>query len=624
VSLLRYRAVFFICAAGLSAACTSNPQVRPPTVVATATPVAVATATPAATATPTSAPTGTPTPTPTGTPTAMPSAATVSLNGGAALTNQPLMMAAPAPAGYAQNVQFQIVSAAAKTTVSETSGTTLPSGLAPLASRRGSSAVRTFASTNSAVLYDSIVPSANITVSGNLSYTASFPSGGLSASTSYYLGYYDSTQASPAWQTISGPVTPSGNNVTFSGTVSSITLVANKLYGFAVFSTTTPSASPPPAPQTYLYFGNSSTLTIASTSGTVVNTLAIPSQSFDIDDAANVYAFDFNHGGTSPGVGGTPLLAKFPAGSATPSATYAPSIGGRLFVSASGAGEVAAIHNNTSSGNLTTDVWDPGVTGSPSRTYVTKDPSGAVSFAMTHDGTLYLPDLSSAGVPQYDVYPPGATTTSRIILETIVPASQYNNFAPNYTAVGADGTLYVTEYSYQQPDPNAGLYIYPPNGPEKFIATPSNASGAGPQGVAVDASGNIYVVNNNAAVLTSTTCQNDTLQSVTVYNSSGTLLRTINSGFTTAYPITTAADGTSFFSTFKIQLQSACAVSGANAIYSIAAGASMATQISSSGSTEIVLFDGTHKTEPFSKSYSSGAASSGRGGSFMTRRRGGF
>ena len=34
--------------------------------------------------------------------------------------------------------------------------------------------------------------------------------------------------------------------------------------------------------------------------------------------------------------------------------------------------------------------------------------------------------------------------------------------------VGADGTLYVTEYTYFQPDPLAGLYIYYSDGRERF------------------------------------------------------------------------------------------------------------------------------------------------------------
>jgi sugar lactone lactonase YvrE len=458
------------------------------------------------------------------------------------------------------------------------------------------------------ILYDAIVPSANITVAGNISFTQGFPSGVLGASTQYYLGFYDTTQASPAWQTIAGPVTPSGSNLTFSGTISSLTLAANKVYGFAVFSTVSPTGTPPPTPQTLIYFGNDTTLSIAAESGAIQTTLPIGSNSFDLDDAGNVYA-ELNPTGS-----GNASLAMYPAGSASPAATYIPSVAGEgAFISASGNGEVAAVYsrngnNVLSSGQQTTDVWDPGKTGTPSRTLVTQAGSNLL-FAMTHDGTLYLPSSSGTGVPEYDIFPPGAAVPSKVITETIVPASQYANFDPNYAAVGPDGTLYVTEYSFQQPDPNAGVYIYPGNGgAEKFIAAQADANGAGPQGIDVDGSGNIYVVNNNSGIAAGgQTCQGDSLQDVTVYSPSGTLLRTVAGG-NSGFPITVAADGTAFFATFQVQFAQSCAATGADDIFSVAPGASTSTNIEQSGSTEIILYDGTHKTSPF---YSGGRGATG-------------
>ncbi|MBD5635182.1 MAG: hypothetical protein IAI49_11955 [Candidatus Eremiobacteraeota bacterium] len=292
----------------------------------------------------------------------------------------------------------------------------------------------------------------------------------------------------------------------------------------------------------------------------------------------------------------------YPAGSSTASATYTPSVATPAFIAASGAGEVAAIHFlngsvvGSGAGSLTTDVWDVGKSGAPSRTLTTSAVNNTL-FVMAHEGTLYLPDRSSAGVPQYDLFPAGASTPSKIIPETIVPASQYANFSPNYAAVGPDGTLYITEYTFQQPDPLAGVYIYPLNGAERFIPATGNAQGVGPQGIDVDASGNIYVVNNNSAITSSTTCQGDTLQNVTVYSPTGTLLRTVSGG-DSAFPITVAADGTAFFSTFPFD-PACAATTNAYGIYSIAPGATTSTQIATSGSTEIVLYDGTHKTNPF-------------------------
>jgi hypothetical protein len=544
---------------------------------------------------PTSAPTATPAPVPTPTPTTAPAsiATTASVGNGAAITNAPVATAVPAPAGYAQNISIPLVNVPAGTSVALVAGPSTPPQLVPLGARRAQSVRRhAAADTFDTIFYDSIQPSAPITVAGNLSFTQSFPGGGLTAGTQYYLAFYDTTQANPSWQTISGPVTPSGNNLTFTGTVSSFTLQAGKLYGFATFSTVTPTATPPPAPQTLVYFGDDSGLTIMNEAGTVQSTLAIPSNSFDLDDSGNVYAF-FNNNGS-------PTLQMYPAGSATATVSYTPSILDNAFVAASGAGEVVAVHMVQQDGTLAADIWDPGKSGTPSRTITTNVPTGITSFGFTHDGTLYMPNTPPSAAPEYEVFPPGASTPSTTIPETIVAPSQYDNFAPNYVALGADGTLYVTEYTFGQPDPNAGLYVYPVNGTERFIPTASDANGAGPQGVDVDGSNNIYVVNNNSGVTSNTTCQGDSLQSVTVYNQAGQLQRTIGGGvINSGFPITVAADGTAFVASFPVQFLQQCTATGALGIFRIAPGASTATQISQSGSTEIVLYDGTHKTAPF-------------------------
>jgi hypothetical protein len=109
-----------------------------------------------------------------------------------------------------------------------------------------------------------------------------------------------------------------------------------------------------------------------------------------------------------------------------------------------------------------------------------------------------------------------------------------------------------------------------------------------------------------------------------VYSPSGTLLRTVNSAVS-GFPITVAADGTAFLSTFATQLQSSCAATGADGIFSIPAGGATSTEIEPVGSTEIVLFDGTHKTNPLSRALRSGrgsaSTSGGRGGSLRWRTR---
>jgi hypothetical protein len=561
-----------------------------------------------------------PTQMPTQSPPAQPSPASIAtsapLGNGSALSSQPVAQPIPAPSGYTASISAPLVSAPANATIAIAGGTIAPASLPALQSNRR----RAPQSTGSfnAIYYDTLTPSANITVAGDLTFTQSFPGGGLTVGTAYYLGFYDTTAASPAWQTIAGPVTSSGANLTFTGTTGAITLQANKLYGFAIFSTVSPSGTPPAAPQTLLYIGNKSGVTIMTASGTVVTTLNIPNSYFDLDDAGNIYV--------SNAVSGIQKsLAMYPAGSTTAAATYTPSSGnlGPLVILASGAGEVAAADFSQGNGVQTVDVWDPGKSGSPSRTLTTKTNETTPGFILAHDGTLYIPDTAPNGAPQFDVFSPGASTPTTTIIDTVVPPSQYANFSPNYTAIGPDGTLYVTEYSFFQPDPNAGLYIYPgllnQNRAETFVSLPSNANGAGPEGVDVDASGNIYVVNNNAAYVangSSISCQTTTLASVTVYSPAGQLERTITGPFT-PYPITVAADGTAFFSSFGFNSgEGPCPTNGVNGTFSIAPGASTATQLSTVGSSEVVLFDGTHKTVPDRVGHSVGGM-----GALVIRRR---
>jgi sugar lactone lactonase YvrE len=81
------------------------------------------------------------------------------------------------------------------------------------------------------------------------------------------------------------------------------------------------------------------------------------------------------------------------------------------------------------------------------------------------------------------------------VSESIVPQGSQSSFSPNYIAVGGDGTIYVTEWSFSSTDTLAGLYIYPVSGPERYYSAGAEA----PNGIDLDASGNIYVVNNNTA-----------------------------------------------------------------------------------------------------------------------------
>ncbi len=566
--------------------------------------------TPNHTPAPASSATSTATTSPSPTPTPSPAATTSSFSlGSAALQNTAVSEPIPVPSGYTENITIPLVNTAANTSVIVASGVNAPAGLAPLSRSRGRSTFgqRRADSSDpySTIFYTSFQPSAAITVAGNISANQAFPAGTLSTTTPYYLGFYDTTQSSPSWQTIAGPVmSTDGLSLTFSGTVGSTTLAANALYGFAIFSTVSPTATPPPAPQTLVYFGDNPVM-VTSESGTVENTLGIQASSFDLDDTGNLYAENYVPASPSP----TLTITKYSPGGVTPLATYSPSQIGFGILTSSGSGEVALQYipdfDASSHTTLLTDVWDAGVTGAPSRTLNTIGSGIFYSYVMTHDGTLYLSDTSASGAPQYDVFPPGASTPTSVIPETIVQPSQYSSFAPNYEAVGPDGTLYVTEYTYTQPDPLAGPYIYPPGGMERFIPAAANANGPGPAGVDVDASGNIYVANANFAY-TSNSCQEDTLSEITVYSSTGSLLRTIPT-MPGPIPVTVAADGTLFYSTYG----AGCDSTGGMTVATVAPGSTMSLQIANVETQQIVLFDGTHKTNPY---FSGRGASLGHGG----------
>jgi hypothetical protein len=557
----------------------------------------------------------------------------------------------PAPSGYTSQLTVPIANIPANTTLAITSGATLPSSvsLPPLASsRRGTAArhVRIPQATSNfnAIFYDTLVPSAGITVAGNIMATQAFPAGILSTSTKYYLGFYDSTQPNPAWSTIAGPVTTTdGLTLAFSGTAPSFSLQANELYGFAIFALAVPTATPPPAAQTLAYVPSQHTGVISevNAAGVVATALPILAGDLGLDDSGNIYTLAYPSAAPSVDPSASPVPSPSPipptinfyaAGSSTATKSYTPSSTLDEFIVTAGTGAVAAFTasyfdptNLVTNVSQSTDVWDAGSTGgTPSRTIVNST-AGTPFGIMAHDGTLYLPQINANGTFAYDVYAPGSGTIEKTITEQIVPAGMQSQFNPNYAAIGPDGTLYVTEYSFFQDDTLAGLYIYKPDGTEVFVATTSNANGAGPQGVDVDASGNIYVVNDNGQEYIDSNGnyaqEADTLHDVEVFAPCGTGCTTSNppavlrhiTGTFDGYPIAVAADGTVFFCSFQ---NFGATSSALNATYAIPAGGSTATQILPYAATGFVLYDGNRETTSKKRSTASvrSAGSQGHGG----------
>jgi hypothetical protein len=317
-----------------------------------------------------------------------------------------------------------------------------------------------------------------------------------------------------------------------------------------------------------------------------------------LDDAGNLYNLYSVPSPAGCGLNRTDaVLQRYAPGSTKPNATYQTALN-TDDVQTSGAGEVAAFSATlTPTGDtLNVGVWHPGAAGGPPSYSLTAAQS-CYAFDLHHDGTIYLPQYVN-GTSSYAVYPPGRATPARTIPETIVPPSQQANFCANYMTVGRDGTLYVTEYTDFQPDPLAGLYIYSPDGKERFVATTSDSNGPGPEGVDVDAAGNIYVANNNNAVTINSSgdlvYQSDSLHDVEVFAPGGrSVLRHITGDFD-PIAVGVTPDGTVFFTSFSIA--KAPIVSVVYGTFAATPGSMAAIRVAESGGNSIVLYDGRQET----------------------------
>jgi hypothetical protein len=356
-------------------------------------------------------------------------------------------------------------------------------------------------------------------------------------------------------------------------------------------------------------------VSIRTESGTQVGSIATSTSSdvIALDDSGNVYDMtypprDGQGNATGPGTISlyTPGLGLgYPAPYARSAVTYAPSSPNNLLsIAASGAGELVAFEG--AAGGETIDEWDPGQTGSPSRTFSVTNSGGSVIYFyfVGHDGSVYTASSVNCGDStciQYNFTPPGATTPTRTVSESIVPQGSQSSFSPNYIAVGGDGTIYVTEWSFSSTDTLAGLYIYPVSGPERYYSAGAEA----PNGIDLDASGNIYVVNNNTAY-DSGNPSADTADNVAVLSpDGGTVLRRITGSFVEPYALSVTPDGTAFIGDFPISY-----LGNAGGTFLAAAGSTTASEITSIGGNTVVSWNGSVETTSRARS----VQSAGRGG----------
>lgn len=351
----------------------------------------------------------------------------------------------------------------------------------------------------------------------------------------------------------------------------------------------------------------------------VLGTLPVDSHSLGLDDAGNLYDLNNVRSTTSCSevfsTGAT--LVRYPRGTLRADASYQVPPNAFL-VDVSGQGEVLSFSLTvTQNGALdvAADFWIPDKRGGPPSYTIDTLTDVCADFALAHDGSFYLPQLVN-GVSSYAVYAPGNSTPAKTIHETIVPLNQQANFCANYMAVGADGTLYVTEYTDFQPDPLAGLYIYYPDGRERFTATTANSNGPGPEGVDVDAAGNIYVANNNNAVVVTSSGalaeQSDSLHDVEVFSPGGrSVLRHIRGDFD-PIDVGVTPDGVLFFGSYGIGGLPTPPVYGT---FGVAAGSTTAIRVAPNLEGTIVFYNGfTETTTSLRRDTSAASVGSAHGG----------
>jgi hypothetical protein len=266
-------------------------------------------------------------------------------------------------------------------------------------------------------------------------------------------------------------------------------------------------------------------------------------------------------------------LADFAIGASSPTATYAVGSPGALKILVTPQGELVA--ESLTANVETVDEWQPGNTGTPDVTlsFAAQTIPAFVTPAAGSDGTLYVAYEAGPNV-SYGVYPPGAATPARTIVEPRGSA-----FVPTSMAVGTDGTLYVTEWDGHTNDPFAGLYVYSSTGTERYVHVGAPA----PVVVKVDAFGNVYVLNDNA---TSTTA--DTVHLFTEFDPATlTSTRRITAGFANGSALTVDPP------TGLIYIVEAASSHATGAVVQIVPGAISATPFAFVDATSLVLYDGT-------------------------------
>lgn len=160
------------------------------------------------------------------------SASSASVNVG----NSPASVSLSESSGYGANVGFPGTSDGSTGSIALNITKTLPSGVStPASIKRKPKAI---GATVTPLVYIVATASANLTFNSSPSFTFGLPAGTtLAAGSSAYVAFWDPSQSASGWVTLLGPVTVSGNTITFPAESGVLSLKAGTQYVFALFTT---------------------------------------------------------------------------------------------------------------------------------------------------------------------------------------------------------------------------------------------------------------------------------------------------------------------------------------------------------------------------------------------------
>jgi hypothetical protein len=386
-------------------------------------------------------------------------------------------------------------------------------------------------------------------------------------------------------------------------------------------SAATPSPRPTaPQPSVALFANSSNNNGVAefnAANGVPIETFgtAYSGGFVSVDDAENIYLSP-NFNGFSGLEFATALpIYKLGLGGTTALATLTPTAPVSLTFVAPTGEVVSQVLTSNSSGEITdiaVDEWDPGANGAPSRVF-DYGTTGEFFLTVGPDGTVYVPHVANTGYnsnTKIDVIAPDSSSIERTMTETLAPST--GGFSPNWMSAAADGTLYIGEWSFYNPDPDAGLYVFSSTGTEKLVTSMD----PGINGLALDASGNVYMLSNNSGI-SNGEFGADTAQQFSVYSPHATsLLRQFQDNVPGLDSLTVGNDGTAYAIQFLGLAQNAPAISGAAyaAVYKVPAGSSeMADFLPRSIALELSLYS-NGSASSFARGRDASAAGSGHSG----------